>query len=101
MASDFRYMKCPRQTWFLVYTVPPDLRGHPRFMTATGKPMDKITESLGTKDPDKAREVRNQRIVYWDTQFRILRHGPSEEDIEREAFEVFQAARRGPRPSSG
>ena len=48
MSADFRYMKCPRQTWFLVYTIPPDLRGHPQFMTANGKPMDKITESLGT-----------------------------------------------------
>jgi hypothetical protein len=36
MSADFRYMKCPRQTWFLVYTIPPDLRGHPRFLTANG-----------------------------------------------------------------
>src|SRR6266568_1657704 len=92
MASDFRYMKCPRQTWFLVYTVPPDLRGHPRFMTANGKPMDKITETLGTKDPDKAREKRNERIAYWDKQFRILRDGPSEGDIREEAVEVYRAA---------
>jgi integrase len=92
MSADFRYMKCPRQTWFLVYTIPPALRGHPRFMTANGRPMDKITESLGTKDPDKAREVRNQRIVYWDRQFRMLRHGPSEEDLREEAVEVYRAA---------
>ena len=45
MSADFRYMKCPRQTWFLVYTIPPDLRSHPRFMTSNGRPMDKITES--------------------------------------------------------
>src|SRR2546430_694018 len=94
MSADFRYMKCPRQTWFFVYTVPPDLRGHPRFMTANGKPMDKITESLGTKDPDVAREKRNERIVYWDRQFRILRHGPSEDDINEAAFEVYQCAKR-------
>ena len=81
MSADFRYMKCPRQTWFLVYTIPPNLRGHPRFITANGRPMDKITESLGTKDPDVAREKRNERIVYWDRQFRILQHGPSEEDL--------------------
>jgi integrase len=92
MSADFRYMKCPRQTWFLVYTIPPDLRGRPPFVTANGNPMDKITESLGTKDPDVAREKRNQRIVYWDRQFRILRHGPSEEDIREEAIEVYRAA---------
>ena len=46
MSADFRYMKCPRQTWFLVYSIPPDLRGHPQFMTSRGRPMDKITESL-------------------------------------------------------
>jgi hypothetical protein len=91
MSADFRYMKCPRQTWFLVYTIPPDLRSHARFLTATGKPMDKITESLGTKDPDKAREVRNQRIVYWDRQFHMLLHGPSEDDIREEAIEIYRA----------
>jgi integrase len=91
MSADFRHMKCPRQTWFFVYTIPPDLRGHPRFMTSTGRPMDKITESLGTKHPDEAREKRNERIAYWDRQFRILRHGPSEDDIDRAAFEVYQA----------
>src|SRR5262245_43391007 len=85
MSADFRYMKCPRQTWFLVYTIPQDLRSHPRFMTANGRPMDKITESLGTKDPDKAREKRNERIVYWDRQFRMLQHGPSDEDLREEA----------------
>jgi integrase len=92
LSADFRYMKCPRQTWFFVYNIPPDLRGHPRLVTATGKPMDKITESLGTKDPDKAREVRNQRIVYWDRQFRVLRHGPTADDIREEAVEVYRAA---------
>jgi integrase len=92
MGTDFRYMKCPRQTWFLVYTIPPDLRGHPRFMTANGKPMDKITESLGTKDPEKARENRNRRVVYWDRQFRMLREGPSEDDIREEAVEVYRAS---------
>jgi hypothetical protein len=92
MGADFRYMKCPRQTWFLVYTIPPELRGHARFMTANGRPMDKITESLGTRDPDKARENRNQRIAYWDRQFRILRDGPSEDDIREEAIEVYRAA---------
>jgi integrase len=97
MSADFRYMKCPRQTWFLVYTIPPDLRGHPQFMTANGKPMDKITESLGTKDPDKARENRNRRVVYWDRQFRMLRDGPSEDDIREEAVEVYRAALKAER----
>jgi integrase len=92
MGADFRHMKCPRQTWFLVYTIPPDLRGHPRFMTSTGRPMDKITESLETKDPDKARERRNERLVYWDRQFRVLRHGPTDDDIREEAVEVYRAA---------
>jgi len=94
MSADFRYMKCPRQTWFLVYTIPPDLRSHPRFMTTNGRPMDKITESLGTKHPDEAREKRNERIAYWDRQFRVLRHGPSEDDISQAAFEVYQATLR-------
>jgi integrase len=92
MGADFRYMKCPRQTYFLVYSIPKDLRGHPQFMTSNGKPMDKITESLETKDPDKARENRNQRIAFWDKQFERLRHGPSEDDIIEEAVEVYRAA---------
>jgi integrase len=95
MASDLRYMKLgrgPGSTWFFVYNIPPDLRGLPRFMTSRGKPMTKITESLGTTDPEKAREVRNQRVVYWDRQFRMLRHGPSDDDIREEAVEVYRAA---------
>jgi integrase len=91
MGADFRHMKCPRQTWFFVYNIPKDLRGHPRFMTSNGRPMDKITESLETKDPDKAREKRNERIVYWDRQFRMLRHGPSEDDLREEAIEIYRA----------
>jgi integrase len=93
MASDLRYMKLgrgPGSTWFFVYNIPKDLRG--RFMTSRGKPMTKITESLETTDPEKAREVRNQRIVYWDRQFRMLRHGPSEDDVREEAIEVYRAA---------
>jgi integrase len=92
MGADIRHMKCPRQTWFLVYTIPKDLRGHPRFMTANGKPMDKITESLGTKDQDVARERRNKRIAELDAQFRRMRHGPSEDDIIEEAVDRYRAA---------
>jgi integrase len=92
MSADFRYMKRPRQTWFFVYNIPPDLRGHSRFLTATGKLMDKITESLGSKDPDKAREIRNQRMAYWDRQFRMMREGPSEDDIREEQVEIYRAA---------
>jgi integrase len=94
MASDLRYMKLgrgPGSTWFFVFNVPKDLRGHPRFMTSRGKPMTKITESLGTTDPEKAREARDQRIVYWNRQFRMLLHGPSDDDIREEAVEVFRA----------
>jgi integrase len=95
MASDLRYMKLgrgPGSTWFFVYNIPKDLRGHPRFMTSRGKPMTKITESLETTDPEKGREVRNQRIVYWDRQFRMLREGPSEDDIREEQIEIYRAA---------
>jgi len=95
MKPDRRYMKPGRShgsTWFFVYNIPPDLRGHPRFLTSRGKPMTKITESLGTKDPDKAREGRNQRLAYWDRQFRMLRQGPSEEDIREEAIGLYRAA---------
>jgi len=92
MSTDFRYMKRPRQTWFFVYNVPPDLRGHPRFLTANGRPTDKITESLGSKDPDKARENRNQRMAYWDRQFRMMREGPSADDIREEQVEIYRAA---------
>jgi integrase len=93
MATDLRYMKLgrgPGSTWFFVYNIPKDLRGHPRFMTSRGKPMTKITESLETTDPEKAREARNQRIVYWDRQFRMLRDGPSEEDVREEAVEIYR-----------
>jgi integrase len=95
MASDLRYMKLgrgPGSTWFFVYNLPKDLRGHPRFMTSRGKPMTKITESLSTTDPERAREVRNQRVVYWDRQFRMLREGPSEDDIREEQIEIYRAA---------
>lgn len=94
MASDLRYMKLgrgPGSTWFFVYNIPQDLRGHPRFMTSRGKPMTKITESLETTDPEKAREVRNKKIVYWDRQFRLLRDGPSDDDIREEAVEIYRA----------
>ena len=36
MATDFRYMKLgrgPGSTWFFVYNIPKELRGHPLFMT--------------------------------------------------------------------
>ena len=92
MSTDFRHMKCPRQTWFLVYTIPKDLRGHPQFMTSNGRPMDKITESLETKDPDVARVKRNERVAYWDRQFERLRHGPSEDDMREAKVEVYRAA---------
>jgi integrase len=95
MPSDLRYMKLgrgPGSTWFFVYNIPKDLRGHPRFMTSRGKPMTKITESLETTDPEKARQLRNRRLDYWDRQFRMLRDGPSEDDIREEAVEVYRAA---------
>lgn len=92
MSADFRHMKRPRQTWFFVYNIPPELRGHSRFATSTGRPMDKITESLGTKDPDRARENRNQRIAYWDRQFRMMREGPGPDDILEEAIALYRAA---------
>jgi integrase len=82
----------PGSTWFFVYGIPKDLRGRPRFMTSRGKPMTKITESLGTTDPEKAAEVRNRKVDYWTRQFRIMRDGPSEDDIREEAVEVYRAA---------
>jgi integrase len=94
MASDLRYMKLgrgPGSTWFFTYNIPKDLRGLPRFMTSRNKPMTKITESLETTDPEKARQRRNERIVYWDRQFRMLQHGPSEDDIREEAAEIYKA----------
>lgn len=97
MATDFRYMKLgrgPGSTWFFVYNIPKELRGHPLFMTSRGKPMTKVTESLGTTDPEQARELRNRRVVYWDRQFRMLRDGPSEDDIREEAIEVYRATLR-------
>jgi integrase len=94
MASDLRYMKLgrgPGSTWFFVYNIPKDLRGHPRFMTSRGKPMTKVTESLETTDPEKARQLRNRRLDYWDRQFRMLRDGPSADDLREEAVEVYRA----------
>jgi integrase len=95
MASDLRYMKLgrgPGSTWFFVYNIPKDLRGHPRFMTSRGKPMTKITESLETTDPERARERRSQRAAYWDRQFRMLRDGPSADDVREEAIEIYRKA---------
>jgi integrase len=93
--SDLRYMKLgrgPGSTWFFVYNIPPDLRGRPQFMSSRGKPMTKITESLGTTDVEKAREVRDRRLAYWARQFRMMRQGPSEEDIQEEAIVLYRAA---------
>src|SRR5262249_5403294 len=95
MAPDLRYMKSGRgagTNWFFVYSIPPELRGLPQFMTRNGKPMTKITESLGTADPHEARMRRDERIVYWNRQFRMLRDGPSEEDLREEAVEIYRAA---------
>ncbi len=89
MPADLRFMKRPHQTWFFVYAIPRDLRG--KLLSSTGGAKDKIVESLGTKDPDIARERRNKRLVHWDRQFRRLRHGPSEDDIIEEAVEVYRA----------
>jgi integrase len=97
VATDLRYMKLgrgPGSTWFFVYNIPKNLRGHPRFMTGRGKPMTKITESLETTDPEKARENRNRRIVYWDRQFRMMRGRVSDDDIREEAIEVYRVARK-------
>jgi len=98
MALDLRYMKQGRgagTNWFFVYNIPPELRGHPRFMTSRGKPMTKITESLGTTDPHEARMRRDERIVYWNRQFRMLRDGPTEDDIREEQVEIYRKALKG------
>ena len=95
MARDLRYMKSGRgagTNWFFVYRIPRGLLGHPRFMTRNGKPMDKIVESLGTDDPGEACRRRDEKVVYWNRQFRMLRDGPSEDDIREEAIEVYRAA---------
>jgi integrase len=104
MASDLHYMKLgrgPGSTWFFVYNIPKDLRGHPRFMTSRGKPMTKITESLETTDREKARLKRDERVYYWNRQFERMRHGPSEDDIREEAVEVYRATlkREAARPA--
>jgi len=104
MALDLRHMKSGRgagTNWFFVYTIPRELRGQPRFMTRNGKPMTKITESLGTADPHEARLRRDERVVYWNRQFRMLRDGPSEDDIREEAVEVYRATlkREATRPA--
>src|SRR5262249_50876985 len=61
-------------------------------ISSRGKPMTKITESLGSTDPAKARETRNQRIVYWERQFRVLREGPNQDDIREEQVEIYRRA---------
>jgi integrase len=91
---DLRYMKSGRgagTNWFFVYRIPRELVGHPQFMTRKGKPMDKIVESLGTDDPGEACQRRDEKVVYWNRQFRMLRDGPSEDDIREEAVEVYRA----------
>src|SRR5262245_1432974 len=95
MALDLRYMRAMRgaaRTWFFLYAIPAKLRGLPQFTTRNGKPMLRITESLHTADPHLARRRRDERIRHWDRQFRMLLEGPTEEDIQEEAFEVYQAA---------
>jgi len=92
---DLRYMKSGRgvgTNWFFVYRIPPDLRGHSRFMTRNGKPMDKIVESLGTDASEEACRRRDEKVIYWNRQFRMMRDGPSEDDIREEAVEVYRAA---------
>jgi len=101
MALDLRYMKSGRgagTNWFFVYNIPPELRGHPRFLTSRGKPMTKITESLGTADPHEASTRRDERLVYWKRQFRMLRDGPSDDDIREEAVEIYRAALKAEAP---
>jgi hypothetical protein len=87
----FRFMKRPRQTWFFVYNVPRDLRG--KLLSSTGRAKDKIVESLGTKDPGLARERRDERIVYWNRQFRLLGHEPSKDDMRHGAYRSRRSAR--------
>ena len=78
--------------WFFVYRIPHDLRGHPLFMTRNGKPMDKIVESLGTDASEEACRRRDEKVIYWKRQFRMLRDGPSEDDIREEQVEIYRAA---------
>src|SRR5215470_10705204 len=95
MAHDLRYMKQGRgagTNWFFVYRIPPELRGLPQFMTRNGKPMDKIVESLGTDESEKACARRDERVVYWKRQFRMLRDGPSEDDLREERVEIYRKA---------
>ena len=66
-------------------------------MTRNGKPMDKIVESLGTDDPSEACRRRDEKVVYWNRQFRMLRDGPSEDDIREEQVEIYRKALKAER----
>jgi integrase len=80
--------------WFFVYSIPKDLRGRPPFVTSSGAPKDKIVESTGTADPEKAKDIRDQRIVHWNRRFRAMRLGPTDDDILAEAFEIYRRTRQ-------
>jgi integrase len=91
---DYRFIKFGRghgSNWFFVYRIPRELVGHPLFMTRKGKPKDKIVESLGTDAYEEACERRDEKVRYWNRQFRMLRDGPSEDDIREEAVDVYRA----------
>jgi integrase len=93
MARDLLHLWRRHQQWYLRLAIPPTLRKH--FPSGTGKPRDKIVESLGTGDLRQAQAIRNQRIAYWEAVFARLRSGAalSAAEIAEEGRRAYAEAR--------
>jgi integrase len=93
MARDLLHLWRRHQQWYLRLAIPPILRGS--FLSASGKPKDKIVESLGTGDLRQAQGLRNQRVAYWEAVFQRLRSGAalSSAEIAEEGRRAYAEAR--------
>jgi integrase len=71
--ADTRHLWRRHNRFFLRLTIPSELRQH--FRSASGKPKDKIVESLNTGDLRQAQMLRNARVAYFDAVFARIRAG--------------------------
>jgi hypothetical protein len=87
--ADTRHLWRRHNLYCLRLAIPPALRQH--FRSASGKPKDKIVESLNTGDLRQAQILRNQRVAYWDAVFARIRSGAalSPAEIAEEARRVY------------
>jgi integrase len=70
---DRNIWKSPGGMLYFKIGIPPELQRH--FLSDTGRPKSKITETLGTDSMQQARLLRNERLAHWQRVFARLAAG--------------------------